>query len=132
MDIDKLHKEVSYKAVTSSGPGGQHVNKVATKVVLEWYLFETQALSLSEYNQAVAVLKNKLTSDGRLVISSQQSRSQASNKEYVFEKLINLLLKASKTPKKRLKRTTPAAVKKKRLNEKKKHSEKKENRRFRL
>ncbi len=132
MDIDKLHKEVGYKAVTSSGPGGQHVNKVATKVVLEWHLFETQALSPGEYNQAVAVLKNKLTSDGRLVISSQQSRSQASNKEYVFEKLINLLLKSSKPPKKRLKRTTPASVKKKRLNEKKKHSEKKENRRFRL
>jgi len=132
MDIEQLHNEVNYKAVTSSGPGGQHVNKVATKVVLAWNVQETTALTVREHEQVLAALSNKITTDGRLILSCQESRSQAKNKELVFKKLVDLLEKSSKPVKKRLKRTTPAAVKRKRLNDKKKQGEKKSNRNFRL
>jgi ribosome-associated protein len=132
MDIEQVHNEVSYKAVTSSGPGGQHVNKVATKVVLEWNVRETKALTAREHAQVLLLLSNKMTSDGRLIISCQESRSQSKNKELAFKKLVDLLDKSSKPVKKRLKRTTPAAVKRKRLNDKKKQGEKKSNRNFRL
>lgn len=132
MNIDQLHNEVNYKATTSSGPGGQHVNKVATRVVLEWNALDSKAFSTRNHEQVIAALSKRLTSDGRLQLASQESRSQAKNKELVFKKLLDLL-KAASTPKKiRLKRTTPAAVKKKRMNDKKKQSEKKDNRNFRL
>lgn len=132
MNIDQLHNEVSYKATTSSGPGGQHVNKVATRVVLEWNALDSKAFSTRIHEQVIAALSKRLTSDGRLQLASQESRSQAKNKELVFKKLLDLL-KAASTPKKiRLKRTTPASVKKKRMNDKKKQSEKKDNRNFRL
>jgi ribosome-associated protein len=132
MDLKILHNEVQYKAVTSSGPGGQHVNKVATKVILEWNVLETLALHNNAKERLLAAIANKITIDGRLLLSSQESRSQAKNKELVFKKLVDIIQTGSKPKKMRLKRTTPASVKRKRLNDKKKHSEKKDNRNFRL
>lgn len=132
MDLKILNSEVQYKAVTSSGPGGQHVNKVATKVNLEWNVVESTALNENSKERLLAALANKLTLDGRLLLSSQESRSQAKNKELVFKKLLDLIQTGTKPKKMRLKRTTPASVKRKRLNDKKKHSEKKDNRNFRM
>lgn len=132
MNIAQLHKEVNYTATTSSGPGGQHVNKVATRVILEWNARESAAFEATAHELVLKNLQNKLTTDGRLLVACQESRSQAANKELVFKKLLDLLQTASTPKKKRLKRTTPAAVKRKRLNDKKKHSDKKADRRFRL
>ncbi|MDP5078612.1 MAG: aminoacyl-tRNA hydrolase [Nonlabens sp.] len=132
MDLKILESEVDYKAVTSSGPGGQHVNKVATKVILEWNVAESLALNQNAKERLLAAIANKITTDGRLLLSSQESRSQAKNKEIVFKKLLDLIQTGSQPKKMRLKRTTPASVKRKRLNDKKKHSEKKSNRNFRI
>jgi ribosome-associated protein len=130
MDITQLEKEVTYTAVASSGPGGQHANKVATKVLLEFDIENSSAFAKGEHSRILEALTSQLTKENLLKISCQESRSQASNKEMAFAKLIKLLKKAA-TPKKiRRKRVVPASVKRKRLNDKKKHSEKKANRRF--
>lgn len=131
MDIEQLHREVIYTATTSSGAGGQHVNKVATKVQLEFNVHDSTAFAQGEHARILETIKNKLTKDGRLLLSSQDTRSQATNKERVFKKLISMLTLAAKPKKIRRKRVIPASVKRKRLNDKKKHSEKKANRKFR-
>ncbi|GAK92229.1 hypothetical protein YaeJ [Nonlabens ulvanivorans] len=130
MDLGQLHREVNYKAVASSGPGGQHANKVATKVLLEWDAGQSIAFTDVEHERILLKLQNRLTKDGTLQLSCQDSRSQSSNKELVFKRFIGLLNGALIVQKLRKKRTTPKSVKRKRLNDKKKHSEKKENRRF--
>ncbi len=131
MDVGILHKEVQYKAVASSGPGGQNVNKVATKVQLYFDVLNSLAFAKAEQERIITKLKNQLTKDGMLIIGCQDSRSQAKNKELAFKKLINLLSQAAQKPKIRKKRTIPKAVKRKRLNDKKKHSEKKQERNYR-
>ncbi|WP_397302074.1 alternative ribosome rescue aminoacyl-tRNA hydrolase ArfB [Nonlabens ulvanivorans] len=130
MDLGQLHREVNYKAVASSGPGGQHANKVATKVLLEWDAGKSIAFTDVEHERVLLKLQNRLTKDGILQLSCQDSRSQSSNKELVFKRFIGLLNGALVVQKLRKKRTTPKFVKRKRLNDKKKHSEKKESRRF--
>jgi len=130
MDLNQLEKEVSYTAVASSGPGGQHANKVATKVLLEFDIEKSSAFAKGEHSRILDALKDQLTKDRMLKISCQESRSQASNKEMAFTKLIKLLKKAAIPKKVRRKRVVPASVKRKRLNDKKKHSEKKANRKF--
>jgi ribosome-associated protein len=130
MDLTQLEKEVSYTAVASSGPGGQHANKVATKVLLEFDIEKSSAFAKGEHSRILEALTSQLTKENLLKISCQESRSQAKNKELAFAKLVKLLKKAAKPKKIRRKQIVPASVKRKRLNEKKKHSEKKANRRF--
>lgn len=130
MDVDQLHREVSYKATTSGGPGGQHANKVATKVLLEWDVARSVAFDDADHQRILFKLQNRLTKDGILQLSCQDSRSQASNKELVFKRFLKVLQEALHVQKIRKKRITPRSVKRKRLNDKKKHSEKKQNRRF--
>ncbi|MGB5980755.1 MAG: alternative ribosome rescue aminoacyl-tRNA hydrolase ArfB [Nonlabens sp.] len=131
MNINQIHREVTYKAVTSSGAGGQHVNKVATKVQLSFDVLNSLAFAKAEHSRIMENVKNRLTKDGSLMLSDQTSRSQSSNKERVFKSLIAILETAARPRKVRKKRTIPKSVKRKRLNEKKKHSEKKQNRNYR-
>lgn len=130
MNIDQVHKEVTYTAVASSGPGGQHANKVATKVQLELDVVNSIAFAKAEHLQILKSLKNRLTHNGLLRISCQESRSQAKNKELVFKKLISILQSAATIPKRRRKTIVPKSIKRKRLMEKRKHSDKKQNRRY--
>ncbi len=132
MDLSQLEKDVTYTAVASSGPGGQHANKVATKVLLELDIEGSSAFAKAEKERILEALQNQLTKGNLLKISCQESRSQAKNKELAFAKLVKLLRKSAKPKKVRRKRVVPASVKRKRLNDKKKHSEKKANRNFRL
>ncbi|PPK96785.1 MULTISPECIES: alternative ribosome rescue aminoacyl-tRNA hydrolase ArfB [Nonlabens] len=131
MNIEQLHKEVQYKAVASSGPGGQNVNKVATKVQLYFDVLNSLAFAKAEHERIKTALFKQLTSDGVLQVNCQESRSQAKNKELVFKKLLAILSKASVIIKVRRKRTVPKSVKRKRLNDKKKHSDKKKDRNYR-
>ncbi len=132
MDTELLHKEVDYKAVASSGPGGQNVNKVATKVQLYFDVLNSLAFAKAEHERIKIALHKKLTKEGILQINCQESRSQSKNKELVFKKLLAILSKASVVPKMRRKRIIPRSVKRKRLNNKKKHSEKKKDRGFKF
>ena len=128
MNKEALFQECDFKAVRSSGPGGQHVNKTSTKVMLHWSLKDSNVFSEKEKERLFKRLKSKLTSDDQLVLSYDQSRSQNKNKDEVFKNLVRLLENGLLKPKRR-KRTKPTlASKKRRLDSKKRNAEKKANR----
>ncbi|WP_442846880.1 alternative ribosome rescue aminoacyl-tRNA hydrolase ArfB [Leeuwenhoekiella sp. H156] len=123
-----LQSECEFKAVRSSGPGGQHVNKTSTKVMLHWDL-EASAVFTEEQKERLGQrLASKLTTENQLVLSYDQSRSQHKNKEEVFKNLVQLLEKALVIPKKRKKTRPTLASKKRRLESKKQNAQKKANR----
>lgn len=117
--------ELNFKASRSSGPGGQHVNKVNTKVELRFDIPNSALLNDEEKEILLDKLTNKINSDGILIVISQHSRSQIKNKESATEKFYQLIIKAL-TPAKVRKATKPShAARAKRLEEKQKLSEKK-------
>lgn len=120
--------EFILSASRSSGPGGQHVNKVSTKVELRFHIMNSGILSEEEKIILLEKLANRITNEGELVIVSQSERSQLKNKEAVIEKFYRLLKKAL-TPRKKRKVTRPPAESiEKRLEEKRIRGEKKEQR----
>ncbi|MFD1315272.1 alternative ribosome rescue aminoacyl-tRNA hydrolase ArfB [Namhaeicola litoreus] len=123
MDREIILKELNYSAVRSGGPGGQHVNKVSSKVVLNFDLMNSFGLSDDEKSVLQKNLKSKLSKEGLLILTSNDSRSQHKNKELVTVKLFKLLQKALLKPKSRrtTKRTKTSILK--RLETKKKHAQ---------
>lgn len=127
-DENALIKECDFKASLSGGPGGQHANKTATKVELNWDIRATQVFSDEKTALLLRNLRTRSTTDGILQLSSDATRSQHQNKRIVTDKFLALIQDALKVPKKR-KRTKPTKMSKlKRLNNKKKNAEKKERR----
>ena len=125
MTIQDFSREFLFSASRSSGPGGQNVNKVNTKVELRFDVLHSELLSEEEKEILLIRLQKKISSEGILIIVSQSERSQLKNKEKTIEKFY-ALLKKSLTPKKKRKPTRPsAAAKEKRLEEKKMNAEKK-------
>ena len=128
MNTEKLITELSFKAVRSSGPGGQHVNKTASKVEVNFDIEHSRALSASEKERIQKKLQNRISSEGILILHSSESRSQHRNKAIVIEKLVALLKQALKPVKKRKKTKTPKKAIEKRLKAKKNNALKKANR----
>lgn len=121
--------ELEFVTSRSSGPGGQNVNKVNTKVTLRWPVVSSVILSSEERETITQKLASRITLEGELVISAQDKRSQLQNKEAVLAKLDELLTKAFVKKKKR-KATKPSKVAvQKRIESKKKKSDKKKMRR---
>lgn len=100
-------QECSLSTSRSGGPGGQHVNKIETKVTLKWNVSESKALSESEKARFINKLKNKINSENELVIYEQSSRDQKTNKERIFIKLYELIENSIQKPKVR-KATKPS------------------------
>ncbi len=124
-----LHNELKFKAIRSGGPGGQHANKVSSKVVLFFDIQNPNAFTGEELDLVFKNLKNKLTKENILILSSEETRSQHKNKEIVLEKFNEIIKEALKIPKKR-KATKPSRASiKKRLETKKNHAFKKVSRR---
>ena len=121
--------DIRFQAVRSSGPGGQHVNKVSSKVLLFCPLQKINGLD-EEQIELVNTKLSSYISAGELRISSQKHRSQYSNKLDAVEKLRILLQKALKKRKTRYVTSIPKAVKENRLQEKKKRSKIKSDRHF--
>jgi ribosome-associated protein len=118
--------ELTFSASRSSGPGGQNVNKVSTKVELRFKICESNLLTEEEKALVFEKLAKKINNDGELILVSQSERSQLKNKEKVIEKFKALLGKALAKKKER-KRTKPSQeVKEKRLETKRLQAEKKE------
>jgi len=123
MDKEIILKELNFTAVRAGGPGGQHVNKVATKVVLTFDLSNSSGLTDEEKALLQHTLKNKLTKEGLLILTSYDSRSQYKNKELVTLKLFKLLQKGLMKPKvRRVSKPTKSSVLK-RLEAKKKKAQ---------
>ncbi len=125
MNSDNIIQELKFKAVRSSGAGGQHVNKVSSKVELLFDLQNSLCLSDDEKELLIQKLKSKLTKENVLLLSCDESRSQHKNKEIVTKRFLELIKKGLKVPKKR-KATKPSKSSiQKRLDKKKKHAYKK-------
>jgi ribosome-associated protein len=121
-----LLPEIDFSASRSGGPGGQHVNKVNTKITLRFDVASSQLLTAEEKETILQKLSARLTGSGVLLLSSQDKRSQLQNKEAVLEKLDELLRQAFRKRKPR-KATKPSkSAVQKRINEKKRRSEKKQ------
>lgn len=120
--------EFQFQTSRSSGPGGQNVNKVETKVQLNFDINASQKLSDSEKELLFAKLKNRITEEGILQVTVQEKRSQLQNKEIAIRKFGKLLSKAFERKKVR-KATKPGkGAIEKRLKSKKINAEKKANR----
>ena len=129
MNTEILKKEVRYKAIRSSKPGGQHVNKVSSSVQLSFDIPQSKALNPYEKELLMTKLQHRLTKDGILMLKVETSRSQHFNKKTAWEKFLLLLEKSLKQPKKRVKTKPKKSAILKRLQSKKRHSLKKQNRR---
>lgn len=129
MDTDKLLAEAEYKAVRSSGAGGQNVNKVSSKVVLTFTLAPSEGLTGDEKALLVQKLATRLNANGQLVLQCDEDRSQLRNKTIVKRRFITLLEDALKVQAERKPTKIPRGVIKKRMEDKRRASEKKEGRR---
>ena len=121
--------EVKESFIRSSGPGGQHVNKVATAVQLRFNAKNSGNISEEVYNRLRTIAGSKLTKDGNLIIVSREYRSQSQNRQVALDKLISLLQQAAKRPKRRTPTRPSQASVEKRLRNKRLQSEKKKSRR---
>ena len=129
MEIDKIISELSFKAVRSSGAGGQNVNKVSSKVVLSFDLKNSQALTDEEKLLVETKLSSRLTTDAILILNCDEDRSQFRNKEIVIKRFLELIKNALFVPKERKPTRIPKSVIRKRIKDKKTVSEVKKNRR---
>jgi ribosome-associated protein len=115
-------EEFSWTFVRSGGPGGQNVNKVASKAVLRWDLAHSPSLPEDVKVRLRTLQRRRVTGEGELVLSSQRYRDQERNREDCLEKLREMILAAAARPKPR-KATKPSrGSKEARLREKRRRS----------
>ena len=119
MQIDLLLKELNFRTARSSGPGGQHVNKVATKVEVLFNVYESNALTENEKELLKERLSQRISEKGILIVKDESTRSQHRNKTLVIDKLIALLQENLKIRRPRKQTKTPKNVIEKRLKAKK-------------
>jgi ribosome-associated protein len=129
MKTDVILSELQFKAVRSSGAGGQNVNKVSSKVVLTFHVNSSQALSEDEKELLTTKLTSKLSSENLLILNCDEDRSQLRNKEIVIKRFLELITKSLLVPKKRKATKIPRSVIEKRIKDKRNLSEIKQNRR---
>tara|TARA_R110001592_G_scaffold231189_3_gene488326 strand:- start:1901 stop:2302 length:402 start_codon:yes stop_codon:yes gene_type:complete len=120
--------ELQFKAIRSSGPGGQHANKVSSKVELSFHIESSAGLTERQKKRALLKLGNKISKEGNLILQCDESRSQHKNKELVTKRFYKLLEKSLMVPKARKKSRPTRSSIEKRLKSKKLASLKKTNR----
>lgn len=123
---EELIKELRFKTSRSQGPGGQHVNKVESRVELIFDVLNTNALDSDQIELILIKLKNRISNEGLLRLQCDQTKSQLKNKEIVTERFLTLIEKALKPEKKRKPTKPGKASREKRLRNKKKQAEKKD------
>jgi ribosome-associated protein len=112
----------------SGGPGGQNVNKVASKVELRWNPTTSAALTAEDRAWLVARLASRLTSDGTLIVTSTATRDQLKNRDDAASKLALIVRAALDRPKPRKPTKVSRGAKRRRVADKRHHSEIKRNR----
>lgn len=129
MKTEVLLTELLFKAVRSSGAGGQNVNKVSSKVMLSFDVNQSLALTDEEKTLLKHKLASKLTNEQVLILACDEDRSQLKNKTIVTKRFLELLKSSLVVPKKRKPTKIPRAVIEKRIKAKRNLSEIKQNRR---
>lgn len=129
MKTEILLTELQFKAVRSSGAGGQNVNKVSSKVMLSFDVNQSLALTDEEKTLLKHKLASKLTNEQVLILACDEDRSQLKNKTIVTKRFLELLKLSLVVPKKRKPTKIPRAVIEKRIKAKRNLSEIKQNRR---
>lgn len=128
MNTENLIKELSFKAIRSGGAGGQHVNKVSSKIELTFDVENSNELSDEQKQTLLKKLTTRLTKENVLILFCDESRSQHRNKEIAIKRFLDVIKNGLKKVKPR-KATKPSkSAIRKRLKSKKKRSEKKTNR----
>ncbi|RXP45160.1 aminoacyl-tRNA hydrolase [Lutibacter sp. HS1-25] len=125
MIAENLIKELKFKTVRSGGAGGQHVNKVSSKVELIFDLQNSVELSSEEKELLLKNLQNKLTKEQVLLLNCDESRSQHKNKEIVIDRFLQIIANGLKVQKKRKASKPTKSSIQKRLDKKKKQAYKK-------
>jgi ribosome-associated protein len=128
MDTSALIKELTFKAVRSSGPGGQHVNKTASKVAVSFTIASSALFSIKQKERLLEKLQHRVSAEGILTVTCSESRSQHRNKALGIERLMILLQKSLRVPKFRKKTRPSRNALEKRITSKKTHALKKANR----
>jgi ribosome-associated protein len=129
MKTEVILAELQFKAVRSSGAGGQNVNKVSSKVVLTFDLKNSKALTEEEKALLTNKLTSRLTSEQILILNCEEDRSQLKNKIMVTKRFLELINKSLRVPKQRKATKIPRSVIEKRIKAKRNLSEIKQNRR---
>lgn len=129
MDLVQLQKEVQYKAIRSAGPGGQHVNKVSSKIVLTFNLDASQAFSPEEKLVLLEKWESRLSKEQLLQLNCDESRSQIQNKTRAWKRFLHLVESALAVTKTRKETKIPKSAIRKRLKDKQSWSETKKLRR---
>ncbi len=120
--------EISYATSRSGGPGGQHVNKVSSRVTLLFHVAASPSLSEAQKRLILSRLATRVNQAGVLRVVSQQHRSQAANREVALERFVILLRQALRRTPRRTKTAIPAAVKRRRLDDKRHRGQMKQQR----
>ena len=123
--LTELLSELKFKATRSSGAGGQHVNKVSSKIECVFDLVNSQALTEDQKQLLLKNSASRLTKDFKLILTCDQSRSQHKNKELVIERFLQIIKKGLTIPKKRTPTKIGKSVVEKRKEKKKKQAYKK-------
>ena len=114
MNKTEIIKELNFKAIRSSGAGGQHVNKVSSKIELSFDLLNSNEFSDEQKELLLKNLSTRLTKDAVLILTCDQSRSQHKNKELAIKRFLRLIKQGLIIPKKRKPtKPTKASVKRK-------------------
>jgi len=129
LETEKIISELNFKAVRSSGAGGQNVNKVSSKVVLTFDLGNSKALTEEEKLLLETKLYSRLTSEKILILNCDEDRSQLKNKAIVTKRFLDIITAGLVIPKIRKATKIPKSVIRKRIKDKKNVSDIKKNRR---
>lgn len=128
LQSEDLSNWISVSFDRGGGPGGQHVNKVSTRVTLLFDFDGCDLLTPVEKNRLREKLVNRLSADGRLRIVADEERSQSANRENAAARLMQILAAALYTPRDRRPTRPTAGSRRRRLADKKKRSETKQRR----
>jgi ribosome-associated protein len=128
--IEIPRSELRFSFVRSSGPGGQNVNKVASKAVLRWGVARSGAIPSDARERFVNQFRRRINDRGELIIASQRYRDQARNVEDCVAKLRDMVLAVISVPKPRKKSKVPKAVREARLQQKRITAAKKQRRKL--
>jgi ribosome-associated protein len=126
--IELQEDEIEWDFIRASGPGGQKVNRSASAVQLRYDVAHSPALPEQVRSRLMRMAHNQISKGGILVLEARRHRSQDRNRQEAMEKLLKLIRRAAREPKKRMETRPTLASQRRRLQDKRKRSEKKRDR----